>query len=172
MHLLGVCLCVSESPCGLWGSRPSVWFCSAVPEELCYFREILSGTLANDPIRTCITSELTGDYTPRRTAEERATLSDTARRPTGTHLRRRRELVEIRCSIGSGVCFPNFPGDWHVFRHVFWWCNWTLGVIYVAVAFVHLSLPGLCRAGGQDHKWRFQLADLGTWDQTLFTVSL
>lgn len=44
--------------------------------------KILSGTLANDPIKTCITTEFTGDYTPRSTAGECATLADTVEKHT------------------------------------------------------------------------------------------
>lgn len=77
---VGLCICVfagCKGPCGLWESQPSVWLCSTVPVELCSFSEILSGTLANDPIKTCITTDLTRDYTLQSTREKWAALSDT-----------------------------------------------------------------------------------------------
>lgn len=74
---LYVCVCVCKGSRGLKKPQQSVWLCSAVPVELCYLCEILCGTLANDPIKTCITTDRTGDYTPWCTAKERAEVSDT-----------------------------------------------------------------------------------------------
>lgn len=39
--------------------------------------KILCGTLANDPIKMCISAELTGDYTLQSTVKERAKVPDT-----------------------------------------------------------------------------------------------
>lgn len=77
LYCVSVCLqavsapVVSENPNHLSGYAPLFWW-SCAP-----LSEILSGTLANDPIKTCITAELTRDYTLRSTWKKRATLSDT-----------------------------------------------------------------------------------------------
>lgn len=107
--ILGVCVWgLCKSSCGLWESQPSVRLCFTVLVELCYFSEILSGTLANDPIKTCITTELTRDYTLRRTPEEHATLSDTVEQNTAENgldnLQYKHTFMETQ-AVNRGIFF-------------------------------------------------------------------
>lgn len=72
---VGLCVCarahVYEGSCGLQEPQRSPWLRSAVPAGPCDSGEILCGTLANDPIKPHITTELTRDYTAQKAAKER-----------------------------------------------------------------------------------------------------
>lgn len=70
VHLC-VCVHVCEGSCSLQEPQHSLWLRLAVPAGLCDSGEILRGTLANDPIKPRITTELTRDYTAQKAAKER-----------------------------------------------------------------------------------------------------
>ncbi len=151
MCIWGLC----KSSCGLWESQPSAWLCFAVLVELCHFSEILSGTLANDPIKTCITIELTRDYTLWSTPEEHATLSHSGT----THCREWCRQLTVQAitrgfffPVGDTVCTSFISQEINkFFLYLFWLCYWEFGVIYVPIAFHHLFIHW---AKGKEIPWK------------------